>query len=255
MEVHNINENNSYSNAFVLSDKHFGEYYFLDDIVNTYPNFSKSYTGRKVLQNYDFKDDDYNFITYSSYNTIPYKFFNENNNKAKLFIKCEWVEKNIINAEKDYIDLPPLLKINDIPEFFKNGDFSMKFRGEKTREKILISIDSVAKILEVNVNVLKKKIRNGDYGLEKNKHFVLCGYKDKSGKFIKTPYFTYTGFTAYIFITRSKNAYLFLNYFETVIFASLFGTPDQKVDMVITHIVKKPKEIEFFFFLLCKKKV
>ncbi len=243
MEIHTINKNNSFSTALILSDKYYGDYYFLDDIVNAYPNFSKSYTGRKVLKNYEFNEDDYNFIIYSPFNNIKYKFYDESYSKAKLFIKREWVEKNVINIEKDYIQMPPSLKIKNLPDFMKNGENSLKFRGERTRKKLFVSVEGVAKFLEINSYDLKKNVINGEYGLEKNKHFVLCEGKNKNNRFIKIPYFTYKGFLSYVFITKSPLVYKIVKFCETVLFNSMFGTSEEKTEMVLTNIIQTSKEV------------
>lgn len=237
-----ITRENSYSDKINLNENHFGSYYSYEDILNTYPEFNKSHFGRKVLQKYEITEKDYSYIVFYD-KTRKYKFYDENFCKAKLFFKKEWVEKTMGFFEKDYIKMPPLLEIENIPDFFKNGNYMLKFRGEKHKDKIYVSVESVAKILKINYANLKNNLITNKYELEKNKHYVLCGYKDKNNNFIKVPYFTYTGFIMYFFITRSSNAMNIVSYCETILFNSMFGSSEEKSDMVLSHIVQTPKEI------------
>ena len=175
MQEINITNENSFSDRIILNGNHFGIYYSYEDVLNTYPDFNKAHFGRKVLKKYEFAEYDYSYILYSS-KIDKYKFYDYSYCKAKLFFKKQWVEANMVNKNKDYIKLPPLLKIENIPEFFKNGDHSLKFRGEKTKDKIYISVESVAKLLVINYANLKNNLTTDKYKLEKNKYVIKPVY-------------------------------------------------------------------------------
>lgn len=246
MEIHNINENNSCSDRLELNENYYGEYYSYEDVLNECPDFNKAHFGRKVLQKYTFAETDYKYIIFSPNKKEKYKFYDETYCKAKLFFKKQWVEDFLFKTNRDYIDLPPLLKIKDLPDVFKNGENSLKFRGEKTREKLLVSVDSVAKLLEINPKILRQKLIGNNYALEKNKHYISCGYKNNENKIIKVLYFTYNGFIAYMFISKSHNALKIFNYFETILFTSMFGSSEEKTEMVLKDIIKTPEEVSVF---------
>ncbi len=241
MQVYNINANNSYSDILDIDNTFYGKYYLYDDILKEYPDFNKGYPSRKVLNKYIINETDYKYIIKSD----KYKFYDSNYSKAKLFFKKEWVDYLLSNITKDYINPLPLLKINNLPDFLKNGKNTLRFRGERSRDKLYISLESLANLLDYKYKNLKDSILCGKIRLDKDVHWVMFGFKNKETKKIKkVPYFTYSGFLTYIFISRSPKASEITMYCETVLFASMLGTSEQKAETITTQILKTENDFK-----------
>jgi len=216
------------------------------DTLQDYKSFLKTFykSERKLIGEFNIPENEYDFVSIKS---GEYSLVTRSNTKATLFFKKKYFNdvllKYFSSQEEQLIETPKCIPNTsiDVPlvddktriylrknERIKvNGKFyDLILRGERTYDKLFISVHSVGKMVGVERldKILKeKKILDEDYVLL-NIVFEIKGVKKK----IKQCYFTYFQFIKYLYVSRSIVADELVTQFTKILFTHQFGTLSQK---------------------------
>lgn len=200
-------------------------YYDAKDIRDNYKLYSKgirSNTGlieKKKIKNYVFGILENNKVTVTE--KLSKKFGTVYINKNEL---TELLDTS--NIQK----APPLITDSDLV-FFKDEEgreYQVPMRGEITKEKIYFQVKAVAELFEMK-SLSKNLQYNTNTTYVENTHYVhfsiLC-----NNEHLKELYLTYTGLKKVIETSRVGIGYKFKTWIDDIVFASLFGTKEVKIN-------------------------
>ncbi len=237
----------------------------IKDIV--LPRFLKSLRStRKMVKDFKIAHDDYMFGVVRDDELVEK---DEELKQAKLFLKSDWVEKNLPNEDKydhtDWMkkvrkginpketqdvkqicDLPPLIELTDA-EKFKDADgkcIDIEVRGTRDAGNCYFKLDDIADWAEMEnleITLIDKK---SSYKIEKDyKYFdssVLRNNENTTTDKKKEIFVTYRGLVKIASSSRTKNVEPFLDWATKTLFTAHLGTPKAK-----TKLASKLTGIEY----------
>jgi len=162
--------------------------------------------------------------------------------KANLYLKEEWVVKNvpkmmdIVKQELyKYVEAPEILVLEDV-EKFKNKDrniFNIEVRGERNYNKCYFLVKDISECFELPSldNTLLKK--DGNYMIDLHYKFFTVIKNDIVLKKIskKSLFLTYKGILKILFSSRTGNAESFQDWATEKLFTIQLGTKQQKDEL------------------------
>ncbi len=237
MKIHTITKDNSVFNI-KAKENCFDEYYQYEDICSIHPTFGKNCFGRDILKKYknELNDSDFNYIVYAN-NT--YTFYNNKFSKAKLFFKKNWVD-NILKKPEITINIPEILKI-EMPDCLNNNGEKLIIRSDIKKEELYFNIKSVGKVF--GVKDLNKNIKIDTSIYNENEDYVVFVLSQKN-KTVSSTYFTLDGFMKYIYNTRYNKANEVRKWANRLIYTTIAGTTEQKINLITKDIIKTPEQLQ-----------
>lgn len=202
-------------------------YYDAKDIRDNYKLYSKgirSNTGlieKKKIKNYVFGVLENNKVTVTE--KLSKKFGTVYINKNEL---TELLDTS--NIQK----APPLITDSDLV-FFKDEEgreYQVPMRGERMKEKIYFQVKAVAELFKVS-NLHNQIIdKRSPYILDQDYLYFVTNWATPGNQHNKELYITYTGLKKAIDNSRSGIGYKFKTWIDDIVFASLFGTKEVKIN-------------------------
>lgn len=153
---------------------------------------------------------------------------------GSIFITKELYDSTFGDKPEKLESVPQLIKDKDLV-FFKDDDgnvFNVEMRGERKPDKIWFKVKDLMVVFQNNnlYNVIIKpnsvyKV-NDDY-----KYFYFTNNCQRQESTNKELYVSYDGLMKIIMNSRTGIAYQFKKYIDEIVFASCWGTKEQKVEV------------------------
>jgi len=165
--------------------------------------------------------------------------------KRFTFIRKDYIQDHLLKTapreSKALPDLPPKIELNS-EECFRHEDgriVDVTIRGNRRPHEIFFNVTDVGKMLEmknIHANISSGTfIENQDYV---NFRSQAEGHNNKAVR-----YLTFSGLLRIIFTRRHPIADRYIRWSVDILFASQFGTQDQRVQVAAHHMIKMEPQI------------
>ena len=126
---------------------------------------------------------------------------------------------------------PPLIEDRDLV-FFKDDqgrEFNVPMRGDRTKDGIFFQVKSVMHLFEMTS--LNNDMKHANSGFKIDEHYKIFKMSESGALQKKTEmYLTYLGLLRVIERCRSGIGHTFRNWIHEIVFSSLWGTKEHKVE-------------------------
>jgi len=199
---------------------------------------------RLIIEKKKLKDNDY-FFAYKKEDL--WKKSSSSYPKAKLYLKEEWVIKNVPKMMDEvrqelykYEEAPNILEL-EIEEKFKdkNGNIiEIEVRGERKYNNCYFKVKDVGDVFNMpNLNdTILKNITNYELELHYKFFTIIKTDSNDKNKCKKCLFLTYNGILKVLFSSRSGNAESFQNWATEKLFTIQLGTENQKDELASSLI-------------------
>lgn len=205
------------------------KYYNSNDVKITHRQiFSKCKRLKDIIENEKLNECDY---CYARLIKDVWCISNESHKTSKLLLSVKYVNRTIkqLNCEKKdavkkleckvFIELPPLLELNE-NEKFKNADgvvADIETRGERRSSKCYFKMRDVSRAFEIDK--LQEKIMCKESNFFPDSDYVI--FVEPDGR--RELYLTFNGVIVAMYSTNNKHTEVFQNWITSVLFPIQLG--------------------------------